>query len=144
MKQLYKVVLTPAQRTELEQIVRKGKANVHVYKHAQCLLKAAASPRPPDRQIGAEVGLSYRTVMRVRQRFCQGGLPLALYDKAKSGAPARIKGKQKAAIVALTCSQPPAGYARWSLRLLADRAVELGFVETISHVTVGEILKKTN
>lgn len=142
MKQLYKVVLTTAQRTELDQIVRKGKTNAHVYIHAHCLLKSAAHLN--DQQIATELGISYRTVMRVRQRFCQGGLQFALYDKPKSGPPQRVKGEQKAAIVALTCTKPPAGHERWTLRLLADRIVELDIIEAISHTTVAEILKKTN
>jgi transposase len=141
MKQLYNVELTAAQRQQLEKIVRKGQANIHVFNHARVLLKAA--DKTNDQQIAQAVGISSRTVQRTRQRFCQEGLERALYQKPRSGAPKKIDGGQKAAIVALACTTPPPGHAHWSLRLLAAKSVELAIVESICYVTVGEILKKT-
>jgi len=72
----------------------------------------------------------------------RGGVPAALYDKGWPGAPPRFTGEVQAQLTMLACSDPPEGAARWTLRLLADKMVELGYVDSISHVTVGEILKK--
>jgi transposase len=83
------------------------------------------------------------TVFNIKRRFLQEGLDAALFDKPRSGKPPRIDGTQRAKITALACSKAPDGHARWSLRLLADKAIELGFVDTISHNAVKEILKKT-
>lgn len=76
------------------------------------------------------------------RRFLRGGVPAALYDKGWPGAPPRFTGEVQAQLTMLACSDPPEGAARWTLRLLADKMVELGYVDSISHVTVGEILKK--
>ena len=83
------------------------------------------------------------TVFNIKRRYLSEGLATALHDKPRSGKPARISGESRARITALACSQAPEGHARWTLRLLADKAVELGFVESISHNTVKEVLKKT-
>jgi hypothetical protein len=78
---------------------------------------------------------------QVRRRFLSGGLQAALYDKGRPGAPPKFTGEVEARLTMLACSEPPEGAARWTLRLLADKMVELGYVESISHVTVGELLK---
>ena len=80
----------------------------------------------------------------MRRRFLTGGLPSALYDKGWPGAKPKFTGEVEAKLTMLACSDPPDGAARWTLRLLADRMVELGYVDSISHVTVRELLKKTN
>jgi hypothetical protein len=82
-------------------------------------------------------------VINVRRRFLSGGLQAALYDKGWPGAPPKFTGEVEAKLTMLACSDPPEGAARWTLRLLADKMVELGYVDSISHVTVGEMLKKT-
>jgi putative transposase len=96
----------------------------------------------PD-QVAATLRVSSATVFNIKRRFLQEGFDAALFDKPRSGKPPRIDGTQRAKITALACSKAPDGHARWSLRLLADKAIELGFVDSISHNAVKEILKKT-
>ncbi len=88
--------------------------------------------------------VSPQTVYNVKRRYLAEGLQAALFDKARSGRPIEISGSQRASITALACSTPPAGRARWTLRLLADKAVELGYCESLSHTAARKILKKTN
>ena len=140
--QLYKVELDQVQRDELEQIVRKGHQDVHVFNRAHILLKAATGWN--DHKIGEALRVSYRTALRTRQRFCEGGLASALYSKKSSGAPKKYNGDFEAFIVATACGPAPEGHAQWSLRLLASHAVDLGLAENISPETVRAILKKTN
>jgi transposase len=85
-----------------------------------------------------------QTVFNVKRRCLEGGLQAALYDQPRSGRPVEIDGQQRAKITALACSTPPEGRARWTLRLLADKGVELGYCESLSHTTARQILKKTN
>jgi len=96
-----------------------------------------------DKQIVQATGASDSTVERVRQRFASAGLEAALSEKARRGAPPKLDGKQQAVLVALACSEAPAGRAKWSARVLANRAVELEVVESISESTVRRLLKKT-
>lgn len=142
MKQLYQVVLDEAQRTELEQIVRKGHKNIHVYLHAHILLKAAAGW--DDHKIGEALRISYRTALRTRQRFCLVGLEAALYPKKSPGTPKKYSGAAEAFVIATVCGPAPEGYAQWSLRLLKARLIELDFVDTIAIETLRQMLKKTN
>lgn len=88
-----------------------------------------------------EVGIT--TVYNIQKRFLEEGLAAALTDKARSGKPPIIKPEEKARLTALACSDAPSGYARWSLRLLADKSVEMGYIDAVSHTEVGRILKKT-
>ena len=98
--------------------------------------------------VAAERGLSAPTVYRIRQRYPQEGLAAALGERARSGAPRRFPrrfdGAARAALMALACAQAPVGHSRWTLRLLADKAVELRLVDIIFHETVGQVLKKTS
>jgi transposase len=87
--------------------------------------------------------LSLQTVYNVKRRYFVGGLQLALFDQPRSGRPIELDGKQRAKITALACSTPPQGRARWTLRLLADQAVELGHCQRLSHTAARQILKKT-
>jgi transposase len=89
------------------------------------------------------LSLSLQTVFNTKRRYLSKGFDAALYDRPRSGKPPKIDGTARAKITALACSKAPAGHARWTLRLLADKAVELGFCESISHETVKEVLKKT-
>jgi transposase len=89
------------------------------------------------------LGVSLQTVFNIKRRYLEEGFDSALQDKPRSGKPPRILGDARAKITALACSEAPAGHARWTLRLLADRAVKLGFVDSISHNGVKQILKKT-
>jgi len=94
--------------------------------------------------IAATLGVSLPTVFNIKRRYLEEGFDSALLDKPRSGKPPRILGDARAKITALACSQAPEGHARWTLRLLADRAVKLGFVDSISHNAVQQILKKTD
>ncbi len=88
-----------------------------------------------------QVGIA--TVYNIQKRYLKEGLGSALTDKPRSGKPSIITGEEKARLTALACAEAPVGHARWTLRLLADKAVEFGFIESISHNEVGKILKKT-
>ncbi len=93
--------------------------------------------------IAITLQVSQQTVFNVKRRYLSAGFDAALFDQPRSGRPIRIDGVQRAKITALACSTPPEGHARWSLRLLADKAVELKLCASLSHNAVGEILKKT-
>ena len=134
---VYRVNLKPAEREQLMELTQKGTVKVRKYKRAQALLLA-------DEAIMTQVGLSLATVERIRQRFAEGGLMQALNEAPRPGRPRGFSGKQRAEVTALACSTPPEGYGRWSLRLLADKLVELEIVESISPQSVHAILKKTN
>jgi transposase len=143
----YRVKLSAAQRDELEKLTRGGTIKVRVYKRARILLLADEAHKDgakSDGQIAELVDVSGPTVHRIRRRFAQEGLQAALGEKPRPGRAPKFTTKQRAEITALACSDPPEGYARWSLRLLADKLVELEIVESIHHDTVREVLKKTN
>jgi transposase len=97
----------------------------------------------PPATIATTLGLSVQTVFNIKRRYLTEGFEAALQDKTRSGKPPGIGGEARAKLTALACSQAPDGHARWTLRLLADRAVKLGFVDSISHTAVKQILKKT-
>lgn len=99
--------------------------------------------RQHPEEIAATLQVSVQTVFNVKRRYLRGGLDAALFDRARSGRPIEIDGAQRAKITALACSTPPEGHARWTLRLLADKAVELEYCAHVSHNAVGEMLKKT-
>lgn len=139
------IELTEEQRIELEQLIRTGNAPARTNTRARILLLSDRSQgqKRTDQEVGEAVLCSKSTVGNVRRRFLTGGLLSALYDKGWPGAEPKFTGEVEAKLIMLACSDPPDGVARWSLRLLADRMVELGYVDFISHVTVGELLKKT-
>jgi len=145
----YKVTLTAEERQQLHDLIRAGKAAAKKLTHARILLKADAAeggPAWPDERIAEAVDVSTDTVGRVRQRFVEEGLEAALVRK-KQERPSRertLDGRAEARLIALACSAPPTGRKAWTLRLLADRLVELEIVETVSHETVRRVLKKTN
>jgi transposase len=97
----------------------------------------------PDR-IAETLQLSGAAIFNIKRRYLEEGLQAALFDKPRLGKPPAIEGAQRAKITALACSEAPVGHARWTLRLLADKAVELGFIESLSHTAVRQILKKTD
>jgi transposase len=144
----YKVTLTPEERRTLSDLIAVGRAAARKLAHARILLKADAAPGGPawtDERIAEAVEVSIDTVERVRQRFVERGLDLALVRKPQD-QPSRerkLDGRAEARLIALACSAPPAGRAAWTLHLLADRLVELRVVDTISHETVRQVLKKT-
>lgn len=148
MYQKYVVILTDAERAQLQQLIAAGTAPARRLTHARVLLKADKGPGGPgwvDAAIAEAVDISQPTISRIRQQFVEAGLEAALNRRAPRRVYARkLDGAQEARLSALTCSEPPAGQARWSLRLLADKLVELELVEAVSHQTVRRVLKKTN
>ena len=135
------VDLSPAEREELLQLTSKGTVRARKMKRAQILLKAADGCT--DAAIMEALKVSRPCVERLRKRFVVGGLQRALNDDPRPGQKSKLDGRQAARLIAEACSAPPAGRARWTLRLLADRVVSLGMSEKISHETVRRILKKT-
>jgi transposase len=147
MTKKYRVTLTPAEREELEGLLARGTADVRKIKHAQILLKADESeggPSWPDARIAEALDAGITTVERVRQRLVEEGLASALspYRGGKRIYEHKLDGAQEAHLIALACSAAPNGRARWTLRLLAQRMVELAYVDTLSHETVRQTLKK--
>jgi len=146
MAQRYVVRLSQEERTELEDLVYKGRVAAHKRLHAQLLLKADVGEwgeGRTDDDISDALGISTRTVERVRQRLVLEGLEAALNRAPSSRVRSRvIDGANEAHLIALTCSEAPEGYSRWTLRLLSQRMVELGHVESVSHETIRQVLKK--
>jgi transposase len=147
MYKKYVVRLTEKERSQLETLMRSGRAHARKLLYARILLKADADgpDQWTDERIAEAFEISTATVARERRRFCEEGLEVALMPK-KPGRPRRrvLDGRAEAHLVALSCSDPPEGRERWSMRLLADRMVEVGHVEALSHETVRRTLKKTN
>jgi transposase len=145
----YKVTLAADERNSLQDLIAAGKASAQKLAHARILLKADAAPSGPawaDARIAEAVEVNVTTIERVRQRFVEQGFEAALVRK-KQDRPSRerkLDGQGEARLVALACSDPPRGRARWTLRLLADQLAELEVVDTISTETVRQVLKKTN
>jgi transposase len=135
------VELSTDELRSLKTILRRGATPARVQTRAR-ILDLLHRGQPPA-AIAATLGLSTQTVFNIKGRYLNESFDSALQDKPRSGKPPRISGEARAKITALACSQAPEGHARWTLRLLADRAVHLGFVDSISHNAVKEILKKT-
>ena len=154
MKTTPDIRLSKEEREQLQNIVRAGKNSARVQTRARILLLAAersiSSRGGKTRRsnsngtIGEDLLVSARTVSRVRQRFVQAGLKAALYDRERSGRPTEIDGEAEAKLVMLACSDPAEGRSHWTLQLLADRMVALGYTEHISDTWVLKLLKKTN
>jgi Homeodomain-like domain len=144
----YVVTLTEEERAALDALLRKGKAAARKLTHARILLKADVSSGGPgwrDEAISAALEVSTGTVQRIRQLFVEAGLEAALNRRpAAQPRPWKLDGVGEAHLIALTCSEPPAGQARWTLRLLAAQMVELAYVDSLSHETVRHVLKKAN
>lgn len=148
MAKRYRVTLTQGERDELQQMISQGKSDARKLAHARVLLQADEAEEAPartDGQIAGALNLSTRTVERVRERFVEQGLESALLPaRSKRIYQRKLDGKQEAKLIALACSKPPAGKKRWTLRLLADQAVELEITDALSHETVRQTLKKTS
>jgi transposase len=148
MIQHYPVHLTDAERTHLKQLIALGTASARRLMHARILLKADRGPDGPgwaDQAIADAVDVSQSTIARVRKQAVYDGMEAALNRRAPRRVYQRkLDGVQEAHLIALTCSDPPAGQARWTLRLLADTLVELEVVDSISYQTVRRTLKKTS
>jgi hypothetical protein len=146
MRKKYVVRLSEEEREQLTGIVRKFKGTSQKVRRAQILLKADANgPDWTDQQIADAFGCRRQTVENVRQRLVERGFEQALngVKRANPPTPKLLDGEQEARIIATRLGPPPAGYAHWTLRLLASKVVELSIVESISHETVRRTLKKT-
>jgi transposase len=144
----YHVTLTDDERSMLRDLLSAGKAAARTLTHARILLKADESRDGPawsDEAIRKAFDVGLSTVARVRERFVEAGLEAALErHKPRRDYGHLVDGECEAHLVALACSAPPAGHQRWTLRLLADKLVEREYIDSISHETVRQVLKKTN
>jgi len=135
------VKLSDVDREYLEALIKKGELPVKVYRRALALLELDRGQTYTA--VSNTLQITIPTLSNWAAKYRETGLQV-LQDQPRSGRPVEIDGKQRAKITALACSEPPEGYAQWSLRLLAEKAVELEYCDHISHTEVGEILKKTN
>lgn len=143
------VTLSGEQRQQLEHLIRSGKAAARTIMHAHILLKVDESQEGPDwsdQQIHQAFGIGASTIWRVRRRFVEQGLEDALMRRPQPERPQKRKlhGEVEAHLIAITCGEKPKGEGRWSLRLLANKLVEVGEVEHVSYETVRRTLKKTH
>ena len=141
-KHLEPIQLQPAAQGVLQDFVSHGKRSTRAIKRAQVLLRWHEGQSP--QAAGQHAGVSLGTVYHVYHRYRAEGVDTVLTEKPRSGQPPKLQLRQQAALTTLACSQPPAGQARWSVRLLADQAVEVGIVEHIAPETVRQFLKKTS
>jgi len=149
MKKKYPVILTETERDDLKRLIAAGTAPARKLTHARILLKAdqgsEEGPAWVDDAVAEAVEVSQPTVSRVRKQYVEEGLEAALNRRPPNREYRRkLDGEKEARLVALACSEPPEGQARWSLRLLADKMVELEVVDDLSYQTVRRTLKKTN
>lgn len=145
----HSITLSGEQRHSLEKLIQAGTVPARTLMHAHILLKADDSsqgPRWSDRQIEQAFGVSYRTILRTRKRFVAQGMQEALDRKKQGRRPEKQKldGEQEAHVIAVLCHEKPEGRVRWTLRLLAKRVVELEIVQSVSHETIRDLLKKTS
>lgn len=141
MRKLHVVKLSDEQRKQLLDLTRKGKTSARMLRRANILLLTDEGMK--DETIATTLNCSVSTIERTRKRFIQAGLEAALKEKPRPGGEVRLDARGEAHLIALACSTPPEGHAKWTMQLLADRLVELGVVETISDETVRRNLKKT-
>jgi len=145
----YKVTLTEEERQELDALSSKGKHAAQTVLNALILLACDEGKFQKERSINEDIArvlnVSMKTIDRVKKRFVEEGLNMALTGKPSTRVYSRkVDGDLEAHLVALSCSEPPEGHLRWTLRLLADKAVELNYLENISYETVRRTLKKTS
>ncbi len=143
----YKVTLTKEERDQLMALIGKGKHTSQQYRNACILINSDESPfgkKITSEHIAQVLQVNSKTVERVKQRFVEEGFESCIERKSyPNKGPIKTDGDFEAHLVALSCSKAPKGYARWSLRLLADKMVELKYTDSISHETVRRVLKKT-
>ena len=149
MSPRYRVTLTKQERDDLEALTKRGKTHARRFIHARALLLCDAGPDGPAWSVAdaAEaLGVTSRTIEHLKRRFVQEGLEAALERKAREKPPREVifDGAFEARLIALACSDAPEGFQRWTVRLLADKAVDLRLAPSVSHMTVQRVLKKTN
>ena len=145
----YRITLTGQERKDLEALTRSGKTGSKKFIHARALLLCDAGPDGPAwtvANVAKALGVTSRTIEHLKKRFVEEGLDAALVRKPREKPPRDIvfDGAFEARLITLACSDTPEGYHRWTVRLLAEKAVELKFAASVSHMTVQRILKKTN
>jgi transposase len=141
MPKRYVVDLSAEERATLEELLRGGKAGTRKLTRARILLKADEGLT--DEEIAGALDVGTATVGRTRQRFVEENLA-ALNERARPGAQRKLSGKQEAHLIAVACTPVPEGHTHWTLQLLADQVVQLGFVDSIARETIRQMLKKTN
>ena len=139
-KKKYVVDLTAEERTTLEQLLQKGKSSARKLTRARILLQADEGQT--DEEIATALAVGVATVERIRQRFVEANLE-ALNELPRPGGQCKLSGKQEAHLIAVACTPAPSGHTRWTLQLLAEQVVALGFAESIARETVRQVLKKT-
>lgn len=145
----YRVTLTEQERKDLEALTRNGKTGAKKFIYARALLLCDAGPDGPAwavADVAEALGVTSRTIEHLKQRFVEEGIEAALGRKPREKPPREVvfDGAFEARLIALACSDAPEGHDRWTVRLLADKAVELKFASSVSHMTVQRVLKKTN
>jgi len=147
-KKKYIVDLTDSERTELEQLTKKGKIAAYKMNHARILLLADINQQEggwTDLKISEALNLGQATIERVRQRFVESGIESALSRKKQPNRRVKIlDGEKEAYLISIACGETPMGKAKWTLQMLADKMIELQYVEKISRETIRKTLKKTN
>jgi transposase len=147
MQKKYIVELTSEERKQLIALVRKGKTAGYKIRHAQMFLKVdqgKKGPNWPDSTVAEAFAAHITTVERLRKRFVEEGLEVALERHNRKNYTRKLDGDAEAHLIAVACSEPPEGRNEWTLRLLADKLVALNVVDSVSHMTVSRTLKKTN
>jgi len=145
----YRVTLSKEEREELEEMTHRGKIAARRFINARALLLCDAGSEGPAwkvSDVASALGVSSRSIEHLKKRFVENGLEAALARKKREKPPREIKfdGAFEARLIALACSKVPDGYRRWTVRLLAEKAVELKFADSVSHMSVQRTLKKTN
>jgi len=149
MSPRYRVTLTKEEREDLEAMTRRGKAHARRFIHARALLLCDAGADGPAwnvADVATALGVTSRAIEHLKKRFVEEGFEAALERKPREKPPRDVifDGAFEARLITLACSDAPEGHRRWTVRLLADKAVELKFAESVSHMTVQRVLKKTN
>ena len=143
----YKVTLTKEEHDQLQAVLSKGKHSSQLYRNACILINSDEGPygnKLSNEQIAQVLQINNKTVERVKQRFVEEGFDACMDRKPyPSKGPKKADGDFEAHLIALSCSKAPEGYARWSLRMLADKMIELEYTDSVSHETVRQVLKKT-
>jgi transposase len=143
----YRITLTAEERKGLQRLIATGKTQGYRIRHAHIVLALDEVPENKDwtdKKIAGAYQSTEKTIGNIRKRFVEEGLEAVLDRHARKTPPTiKIDGKTEAKIVALTCSEAPEGYGRWTLRLLAQKVVELGIMESVSHTAIADCLKKT-
>jgi transposase len=149
MSPRYRVTLTKEERKELEAMTHRGKTHARRFIHARALLLCDAGADGPAwnvADVATALGVTSRAIEHLKKRFVEDGIEAALDRKPREKPPREVMfdGAFEARLITLACSDAPEGHRRWTVRLLADKAIELRFAESVSHMTVQRVLKKTN